>query len=505
MTLSNSREFLRARPAPRRRGGIRALLLLSASAGVATIGGCKSYTPQPLDVEASHRSWLARSPSEESVRQFAERIAFEEGSGTETSVFNPSDGLTLAEAVPVALVFNRELRLARLRAGVSLATAENAGRWDDPVLGFDLERIVSGGPDPWVVLGSVGLTIPVSGRLRAEREHASAEHLAELQRIAAKEWATRAELRELWIEWSAQSHRARLTEELVDRLSGVATLAGRQEEAGVLSRVDARVFHIEVAASEAALILERARAKELELQLHDLMGLAPDAPVQMIESIAFLAQSGNSPSALQSMTESNLELQVARSEYEVAEERLRLEIRKQYPDLAVGPGYGTDQGDEKVLLGVQIPLPVWNRNKRGVAEALASREAARGHFESTYEELVSRLRIASLRYESGRSMREAVEARVVPIAEEQAADARRIAESGRVDALPLLQTIRSQHDAKVRLIDARAAEAIGAIRLETLIGPSLVRDAHSPESTTPAHPAPVASTAPIRATEGGRP
>lgn len=483
-----------------RRGALRApprvarplaALVLIAGAGV----GCRSYERRPLDLAATREAWLARTPSDESARRFADRLARAEG--RETGMFDPADGLTLAEAEPVALVFNRELRLARLEADVTRATADHAGLWDDPVLGVDIERIVSGVPDPWVVAGTAGLTIPISGRLALEKARAGAEHAAQLQRVAAQEWATRAALRELWVLWSAETIRLALATELVERLRAVSELAERQEQAGVMSRIDARLFRVELAGSEADVIAAGARARELELRLRDILGLSPEAPVRLIETVAFEPR-GTDPAWLQGMMESaNPELLAVRSEYEVAEESLRLEVRKQYPDLTIGPGYGTDQGDDRVLLGVQLPLPIWNRNQQGVARATASREVARGRYESALEHLASRLTIARTRFDASRSVREAVESRVLPLADEQDAEVRRVAELGRVDPLLLLQAIRSQYDAKARLVDARAAEAIEGIRLDELIGPPAPTSSGEAPESFPADPR--------TPTPGGRP
>lgn len=471
-------------------------MLLACSIMFASIGsGCQSYERLPLDSDAAREAWLTRSPSNETARQFADRLALAEG--RETGTFDPADGLTLAEAEPVALVFNRDLRLARLEADVTRATADHAGLWDDPVLGVDIERVVSGVPDPWVVAGTVGLTIPISGRLEVEQSRAGAEHAAELQRLAAQEWATRAALRELWVRWSAETARLALTAELVERLRTISTVAESQERAGVVSRIEARLFRVELGGGEADLIGTRARAKELELQIRDILGIAPDAPVLLIGAIAFEPR-GTDPSWLQSTMESaNPELDAIRRAYEVAEESLRLEIRRQYPDLTIGPGFGTDQGDERVLLGLSLQLPLWNRNQQGVARAMANREVARGKFDSTLEHLGSKLAIAQARFDAGRSMRQAIESKVLPLADEQEAEMRRVAELGRVDPLLMLEAIKSQHEAKLRLVEARAAEALGGVWLDELVGPA---STHSPTEVRESSPA---GTPPL--TPGGRP
>lgn len=439
---------------------------------LALLAGCQAYERRPLDLDATRAAWLARSPGDEGVRAFAERLAAAEPG---LPNFDPADGLTLAEGEVVALVFNPDLRQARLDAGVAAASAEHAGLWEDPVLGVDMERIVRGanGANPWVVGGTLGLTIPLSGRLEAAKAQANARASAELDGVAASEWATRAALRELWVEWSAARLRTELAVELVAQLRSVAELADRQEQAGSMTRLDARLFRVELAGRETDLIALNARQKELELQLRAMLGLSPDATVECVPTLRYAAPSTIDESALRTALEqSSPELAAVRSRYEVAEQSLRTEVRAQYPDLVIGPGYGRDQGDDRVLLGVALPLPLWNRNQQGVAEASAQREAARGRFEVVYAHLASRLAIALVRYHAGRSQREAIESSVVPLAEAQKADAQRIAGMGRVDPLLLLESMKTQFSAKVRLVDASAGESLGAIRVAELIGPT---------------------------------
>jgi outer membrane protein, heavy metal efflux system len=453
--------------------------------------GCESYERKPLDLDATRTAWLSRSPEDPTVREFAAALDRADG-GSQAEGFDPSNGLSLVEAEAVVLVFNPDLRQARLEANVTRATAAHAGLWQDPALGVDLERIVSGagGANPWVAGSTIGITIPISGRLEAEKARAGADLAAELDRVAAKEWATRSALRELWVEWSAARVRAEVTEELIARLRDVASLADRQEKSGSMTRIDARLFRVELAGREADLIAMAARVKELELQLRAMLGLAPETALTLVPSVTFAARTTSADELRPLLDSSNPELAAVRAEYEVAEQSLRTEVRKQYPDLTIGPGYGTDQGDNRVLLGLSLPIPLWNRNQQGVAQASAEREVARGRFETTYEHLASKLAIALTRFAAGKAQRAIVESSVVPLADEQEADVRRVAALGRVDPLLLLESLKTQYAAKVRLVDAKASESIGAVRLDELIGPAIPAAA----PTGPSAPVPAAPT-----------
>ena len=88
--------------------------------------GCQSYERKPLDLDVTRSAWLTRSPADPSVRAFAAALDRAEG-GSQAEGFDPSDGLSLAEAEAVVLVFNPDLRQARLEANVTRATAAHAG------------------------------------------------------------------------------------------------------------------------------------------------------------------------------------------------------------------------------------------------------------------------------------------------------------------------------------------------------------------------------------------
>jgi len=437
---------------------------------VVLLVGCETYTARPLDLAAHREAWRARSPGDEGVAAFAARLARDEGAGG--GAFDVADGLSLREGEAVALFFNPDLRLARVRAEGAAASAEFAGLWEDPELGVDAERVIESVPDPWVVGATIGITIPVSGRLGVEKSRADAEHGAALRRLAAEEWATRVALRSAWLEWSAQVVRAELGRELLGRLEGVVSVAERLETAGELSRTEARLFRIERSMRRSEQRAAEAAERELGLALRALMGLAPGAPVELVPApLAFEPAAAGGE-----IGERNPTLAALRAEYAAAEEGLRLAIREQYPDITIGPGFGVDEGDERVLLGVSLPVPLWNRNRRAIAEAGAERELARAAFETEYERVAAAVAAAEARREAAREQREALEAEIVPMVEEQDAENVRIAELGEVDTLLLLESLTRLYETKTALIDGRLAEALAGVRLEELTGPSALGD-----------------------------
>jgi cobalt-zinc-cadmium efflux system outer membrane protein len=443
-------------------------------------GGCQSYEPMPLDGDAHRVAWLARTPESAEVAALAEQLGA--ASATTTTPFELSDGVSLPEAEAVALVYNAELRIARAKAGVTKALAENAGLWSDPTLGVDLTRIIQSVENPWKVFTTIGFTVPISGRLEVEKARAGAVDLAQLQRVAESEWQVRIALREAWIEWSAIAAHVDTTRAFVGRLEQVLEIVDAMDRSGELSRLEVRLFRVERATRASELRVVEARLLESELAVKHLMGLAPTAPMQLqpwLQAGATPQASGaaiadGGPDLLERLAEANPSLAVSRAEYEVAEQSLALEIRRQYPDLQLAPGYGREDGNDEVLLGLSLPIPVLNANRQAIAEARAQRDVARAENEATFERLAGQLASAIIRHDAALVEREAYEREIVPLVDAQYADARKVAELGEIDTFVLLETLTQQQQAKLRLIEARRNEAMAALRIVDLLGPALI-------------------------------
>jgi hypothetical protein len=60
-----------------------------------------------------------------------------------------------------------------------------------------------------------------------------------------------------------------------------------------------------------------------------------------------------------------------------SEAQLELEVRRQYPDLNIGPVYANEEGLNRLGLTAGITLPLWNRNRKAIAEAEGERTLTR--------------------------------------------------------------------------------------------------------------------------------
>jgi CRISPR system Cascade subunit CasA len=77
--------------------------------------------------------------------------------------------------------------------------------------------------------------------------------------------------------------------------------------------------------------------------------------------------------------------------YSVAEESLRLEVAKQFPQVHIGPGYTWDHGVHRVQFSLSMEVPILNQHQGEIGEAEVRREQAGARLEATvataYEEI----------------------------------------------------------------------------------------------------------------------
>ena len=474
--------------------------------------GCATYQRRPLDLQTYAADWLTRELNIETVRQHAATLATAE----HRRPFDPSDGLSLAEAEAVALVFNPQLRLARAQADVPLAAAEESGWWPDPEFEAEVVRFASRGrrasyrfdgpsvdgvntgvfganglsadgleitppgyrrdagnfrDEPWIIGASLSITIPISGRLAVEQDWAWAEYSAAWRRILIREWELLTQLRAVWLTWSTTRERIAVVQAHIEQLATVSQMATRLADAGELKPTDARILLVELQRQRTSLQALESEAEQQRLELFTLLGIAPQVPVQLQPEMFVPATDVPPDERRDALLKRDPRLLAVWAEYEAAEQRLRLEVRQQYPDLTVGPGYSFENGFSRLGLGFGLPIPLWNHNRQAVAEATAEREAARVRAQAQIETVFSEFARAETRLRYAAERRQMLLDDVAPLVDQQVEETRVLLGLGETDVLVLRAALESALDTKLELLDATLTQALAANTLQQMLSP----------------------------------
>ncbi len=439
---------------------------------------CVAYEPFPLDPDTIRTEFLSRTPTDAGLVAFAAALTAE---GRAPS-FDPSDGIGAEEAEVVALFFNPELRRLRAEVGISAEGARTAGAFADPVFGLDAERILEDVDDPWLVGGTVGLSLPLSGRPDAERGAASAVHRAELARLAVAEWDVRIAVRTAFARHAADLRRVEAFALQLSALDPAAKVVDIMQKAGEIPRTEARLYALDRAVRTAEADLAEAAAAESAREIHALLGLLPGAAAVLVADLTTAALP-EADVARRSAADRNPRLLARRAAYEAAEEALRLEVARQFPDLSLSPGLATEDGMARALLAIAAAPPLFDGNRRGIAEADARRTAEREAFAAETAAVFGGLAGGLARAAAAVRIRMRL-TETAALADEQSADLRRTAEAGRFNPTAILESLNRVHEIRLKLIDARLSEATALLQAAAVIGPA--SSATSPTASRPA-------------------
>lgn len=442
------------------------------------LGGCQTYEPQKVDLRAFDASW--------SVPDF-ESPAWQVVSGAVGPEASPDldAGVGLELATALALFGNPELRRARLEAGVFEASAEFAGVWSDPELGFDVLNNIDADEDPWLYGVSLGFTLPLSGRLEVAERQADAQTLEAWRRVAEQEWELIRSVQEAWVQWVVTQQRADAIAVYLDEVEPLADLAQSLTAAGELAPTDARLLRIELLQRRFELIALRHDAERQRLALLRVMGLRPDAAIVLQAELPTSLEIQLPADAEDQVTRllSHPHVRTAAASYDSAELVLEREFRKQYPDLTIGPAFEREDGQSRVGLGLGLPLPLWNANRGGIAEAKAVRDVARAETESAYQRVAAEYADALARWRAAVEMAQATRDDLQPLVEAQIVEARALLEIGEIDILLLNEALSDVVQTRLQVIGTAGDEAAAALDLNELLEPRWVTDAAQREET----------------------
>lgn len=463
--------------------------------GAIILPACQHIPERPLRIDDQMKALESRELAVEPVTTYAAELS--ESRGDDEAAFDAEDGLELREAEAVALWYNASLRIARLEADRSAALAAVAGRWDDPNL------VASGGrkraevdevtdsngttisePDierTWISSAGLSITIPLSGRLAAKRRARTLAHEAAVLAATKAEWELLADLRETWFDWSTMIARRKLLKSHLEVVDQFADVSRALSAAGELAPGNARLFLIEKVRKEARMdeLLAEERALRAEILL--LLGLVADANVDLIPAVNVDAPAPAMESD-QSLAANHPTVRYREAAYDAAEAGLRTELRKQYPDITFSPGYLKEGPETFLTLGVGAPLPVWNVNREGIAEAFANRELARAHVDNAL--LAVRKELSSVReaHRAANARRMRLMEQAAPIVDQQMAESQSLLRMGEADPSLLFQALLQAYELKEEILRAASdeARALGVLRAYASLA--------SPASETEASP-----------------
>jgi len=378
----------------------------------------------------------------------------------------PAASITLAEAERVALHLNPRLRAARQAAHVEAVAVDCAGLWDDPVLSADALRILKDTSHRWVLGSALLFSVPISGRLGVQKDQARAESRVAYIEAWGEEQRVLRELRESWMDYSAtRNSRAVLTNER-SRYDDASQSLEPLVQNGQFAATEASMLRASRSRADLEDIRLSATEEQARLRILGLMGLNHVSEVQLAPNQVLTDWAGN----VDDIYRANPQVLLREAQYEVAEQNLRLEVRKQFPDIALGPGFEHRDGNGRLGMGLEIPIPILNGNRGNIARARAERDAARINWEMAVEQSLNEYTVALRARDMARQRAESVRS-IIPSTESQVGDMSARWQANDRNTLLLADSFGNEREAKLILVDAEAWTARQNAALWALIPP----------------------------------
>ncbi|MBQ9740682.1 MAG: TolC family protein [Kiritimatiellae bacterium] len=326
----------------------QSLFMALLAAGI--LCGCRSYEPKPIDWNEEANAGVTNEV----------RIA------------------SLDDAVTLALIGNRELNALRLKSANSAKAAKESGWWEDPELDFDLMRIINPSEHPFLGGASIAFTIPLSGATAIAAKADELYAQADIAEIKAAERDTGAEVRHAAIRLAALRRRAALLSEhdSDERIVRARENVGKLHEAGEVSASELAGVQRQKHIRHHALMETEREIAETEIAFLRILGLRPGTKISLTLPLRVRpSMPSDADDPLELVRHPMVEAALAR--LGGTEKSLEAEIRRQYPDLKLGPAYANEEGLDRFGLVAGISIPLWNRNRKGIAEAEGARDEAR--------------------------------------------------------------------------------------------------------------------------------
>ncbi|QXI31587.1 TolC family protein [Pseudomonas vanderleydeniana] len=376
--------------------------------------------------------------------------------------------LSLAQAVEAAWTTNPELAAARQEIGMAEGDRLQAGLVPNPVLSWEAEDTRRNTSTTTVMLsqalelgGKRGARIDVASRgqevARLELERRGNELRAEVTQAfyAALRAQTGLEL-------------ARQSRALAER--GLEVAQGRVR-AGKSSPVEETRARVQL--SETDLLVRRAQTLEASAyrELARAIGVAQTAFDSLDDRDLSPGKPPSVAPVLVALDES-APLRLAQAQIEQREAALASERAQRIPDLTVSVGsqYSREDRERVNVVGLSMPLPLFNRNQGNVLSAARRADQARDLRNATQLSLQTQTRSALDQWASAAREVESFDQVILPAARSAVDAATRGFEMGKFGFLEVLDAQRTLIAARSQFLESLASATDARVTLERVYG-----------------------------------
>jgi outer membrane protein TolC len=292
---------------------------------------------------------------------------------------DPAEGLSPDAAGVLAVLLNPSLRAVRDQRALADAQLLQAELLPDPEFSYDLERPVGG--DTAGTVNGFGLALSWNAAsliARSAQAQGAKGHRAAVETdVAWQEWQVAQAARTAVFQLAGLQSQIALQEQTREHLADNLDLIRKAVASGTMTAKELSAAESASRQAYATLLDLKKQAEQQRLQVNRLLGLPPQSPVRLSDRIE-LPVSFKPPTpeeVLADLEQRRLDLVALRHGYDSQEAAVRAAVLNQFPRLRIGPTVGRDvENVDTVGFGLAVDLPIFNRNRGGIAVEQATRQ-----------------------------------------------------------------------------------------------------------------------------------
>lgn len=406
-----------------------------AAFAVLILCGCASYPPRPVSVAANADALMTRNLDAPAVRRLIEQHHPEAAASWPPPRWTP-EMLTLA-----AIALHPDLDVARAEWETARAALRTAAERPNPTANIGVEHKATGGngdppADPWVTNLSFDVPIETAGKRGARVAQANALSAAAAADVDQAVWNVRTRAANAAIDLATSRQLADLRRAEIALRGEIVQMFERRLAVGEAAQPEVTRVRADDRASRVLLLEDEGRAAEREAALAASIGIPRTALPPLDLATPLPPTVADVDRLRMTALTARPDVLAALARYDAAEQALRLEVRKQYPDVHVSPGLGWDQGAFRWALSASTELPIFNQHRGPIAEAEARRATAAAQLLALQSRILGDLD-AALATDTGARARLAEAERLLASRNALVASARRQFDAGEIDRVAL--------------------------------------------------------------------
>lgn len=377
------------------RVGVMRLIIVST---LLTVSACRHVPNAPIDPGANARQLESRSLQDPSVTEAFSRYGLSSPANEAWSL----DQLTVA-----AWTLRPDIAVARSEIEAARANIRVQGKRPNPTVSLGPERVISGagGVSPWVLANAINFPIETAGKRGIRRQRAVASEQVAAWHLGEVLWMARSEVRNALFARDFAERIVTLDDREAALRSDYLDWIDTRIKFGGAAAQDRFIASQSLAEVESRRGLDNANLAAASAGLATSIGIRPDAfetvspAYPALDHIPEIAPA-DLAAARDAALANRVDIRRALAEYEVAEQDLRAAVAKQYPDINLGPGYLFDQGDHKITLTVDFPIPLFDNGSAAIDAAIAARKVAAAKFNQVQAKALAEIDSSFARYQA---------------------------------------------------------------------------------------------------------